>query len=43
MAERICDDRFWNDFKEQRDKIKSMTDEEFEEYIKNLKEKNNVE
>ena len=39
MNEYICDDR--NQFEEVK-KINSMTDEEFAEYIKDAKEKNNT-
>lgn len=34
MDKMICDDRKWEDFPDEYDKIKNMTDEEFEQYLK---------
>lgn len=35
----ICDDKSWEDFSNEYDKIKNMTDEEFEQYLNESKQK----
>ncbi len=30
----VCDDKSWEEFPKEFDKIKSMSDEEFEQYLK---------
>lgn len=33
MKDFICDDKSWEDFSNEYDRIKNMTDEEFEQYL----------